>query len=163
MCCDTALLAHPLLPVSHALVPYLPRVWQRNSFATGAITPHTITLLAACLECGGENLQPLLSHPLLSHPHLPRIWQQDSFETTAIFPHVITPLRYILPRVVNNLKSQTTTHFITGGARYTTPPRYTTPGDKIPKPKILSPGGVVYAVIHGTHVHVVPPCPLPPR
>ena len=47
-----------------------------------------------CLECGGENLQPLLSHPLSSHPRLPIIWQQDSFETTVITSHVITPLRY---------------------------------------------------------------------
>ena len=30
-----------------------------------------LTRLAACLECGGENLQPLLSHPFLTPPQLP--------------------------------------------------------------------------------------------
>ena len=70
-----------------------------------------------CLEYGSKTrLKPLLSPPMLSHP--------DG----------------IPPWVVNNPKSQTTTHFITGGTVYTTPPRYTTPGAKIPKPKILSPG-----------------------
>ena len=61
-------------------------------------------------------LKPLLSPPMLSHPY------------------------DIPPGVVNNPKSQTTTHFIIGGTVYTTPPRYTTPGDKFPKPKILSTG-----------------------
>ena len=70
-----------------------------------------------CLEYGSKTrLKPLLSPPTLSHPS------------------------GIPPGVVNILKSQTTAHFITGGTVFTTPPRYTTPGDKIPKPKILSPG-----------------------
>ena len=76
-----------------------------------------------CLECGSKTrLKPLLSHPY-----------------------------GIPPGVVNNLKSQTATHFVTGGTVYTTPPRYTTPGDKIPKPKILSPG-VWYTLsyVHGS-------------
>ena len=67
-------------------------------------------------------LKPLLSPPLLSHPY------------------------GIPPGVVNNLKSHTTTHFITGGTVYTTPPRYTTPGDKIQTQHIIT-GGVVYPVI----------------
>ena len=46
----------------------------------------------------------------------------------------------IPPGVVNNLQPQTTTHFITGGTVYTTPSRYTNPGDNFPNPYILSPG-----------------------
>ena len=33
--------------------------------------PMLSTPLAACLKCGGDSLQPLLSHPLLSYPRLP--------------------------------------------------------------------------------------------
>ena len=44
---------------------------------------------------GGENLLPLLSHPLLSHPRLPEICQQDSFVTNAITPSCYhTPTLY---------------------------------------------------------------------
>ena len=86
---------------------------------------------------------------------LPGVWRRK-IATASIPPVIITPSKTrsepplsppmlshpyrIPPGVVNNLKSQTTTHFITGGTVYTTPPRYTTPGDKIPKPKILSQG-----------------------
>ena len=52
------------------------------------------------------------------------------------------PHRYpysVPPGWVNNRLSQMTTHFITGGTACTTPPQYTTPDDKNPKPKMLSP------------------------
>ena len=46
-----------------------PESENQSCFAEpGQTTVHTITPLAACLECGGEKLRPLLSHPLLSHP-----------------------------------------------------------------------------------------------
>ena len=83
------------------------------------VTPiqHT-TLLAACLECGGKNLQPSLSHPLLSRPRMehgskPRLKPNPSRSYC------------IPPGVMNNLKSKTTTPFITGGTVvYHTPSVY---------------------------------------
>ena len=116
------------------------------------------------LECGSEApLQSVLSHPILAHS-LPPAWSVAAktcsrcYHTRYYHPHVCLeygskivrnhcyhPSCYhtpygIPPGVVNNLKFQTTTHFITGGTVYSTPPLYTTPGDKIPKPKIVSPG-----------------------
>ena len=93
----------------------------------------TIPPLAACLECGGENLQPASISPVIITPSKTRLKQ-------LLSPPMLSHPYGIPPGVVNNLKSQTTTHFITGGTVCITPPRYTTPGDKIPKPKILSPG-----------------------
>ena len=68
-------------------------------------------------------MKPLLSPPMSSH------------------------LYGIPPAVANNLQSQTTTHVNTGDTVYTIPPRYTTAGDKIHKPKTMITGGVVYPVI----------------
>ena len=59
---------------------------------------------------------------------------------TRLKPLLLSPPYGIPPGVLNNLKSQTTTHFITGGTVYTTPPRYTNPGDRIPRPKIYHRG-----------------------
>ena len=100
-----------------------------------------------CLECGNETpLQPVLSHPILSHS-LPPAWSVAAKTCNRCyhtrFYHAPLCLEYgsktrlkpllsppmlshpygIPPEVVNNLKFQTTTHFITGGV-YHTPMAY---------------------------------------
>ena len=109
--------------------------------------PHLCLLVLRLSKHRPSTSQPrrLLLRPALQQYRYPQLYQQ---RRRAVYH----------PGVVNNLKPQTTTQFITGGTVNTTfPQQHTTPGDKNPKPNISSPGGcytlLFYSRINSTRTY----------
>ena len=100
----------------------------------------TITPLAACMECGGESLQPLLSQPLFITPSKTRL-------KPLLSPPMLSRPYGMPPGVVNNLKPQAINHplYHRGYGVYHTPKVYH-PGDKFQNPNNYH-RGVVYPVV----------------